>query len=148
VRISARFALAGLILACGCRPDTSGLPATVPARGVVTLDGQPVEGAQVGFVPEGAGAIAAFASTDAGGRFSLRAFDQKDGAIPGAYKVQISKTIQTKLEGPAPSTLDGGEPVLLEFGVPAKYTSIETSGLSYTIPDKGTSDIKLELSSK
>ena len=37
--------------------------------------------------------------TDANGKFSLRAYDEKPGAIPGDYKAQVSKTIEVKLKG-------------------------------------------------
>jgi len=137
----------GLLAAGGCGPDTGHLPKTVPATGIVTLDGKPVDGAQVILVPEKEGTTGAFGATDANGKFSLRAFDEKEGAIPGAYKVQVSKTVQVKLDGAAGS-LDGGDPVRFDYGVPAKYTGVQTSGLTATIPDSGTSDIKLELSSK
>ena len=135
----------GLLLALGCGPDTSHLPATVPASGVVTLDGKPVDGAQVVLIPQPPATKGAYAATDASGKFSLRAFEEKDGAIPGDYKVQVSKTIQVKIPG---VELDGGEAVRFEFGVPEKYTSVATSGLTCKIPEGGTSDIKLELISK
>jgi hypothetical protein len=137
----------GLLLAVGCGPDTSHLPTTVPASGIVTLDGKPVDGAQVILVPEKEGTTGAFGATDADGKFSLRAYDEKDGAIPGAYKVEVKKTVEVKLDGAAGS-LDGGDPVRFDYGVPAKYTDRQTSGLTATIPESGTSDIKLELSSK
>ena len=60
----------------------------------------------------------------------------------------MSKTVQTKLEGPAPASLDGGDNVKYEFGVPGKYTGVETSGLTCKIPDSGTTDLKFELTSK
>jgi hypothetical protein len=52
-----------------------------------------------------------------------------------------------KVEG-AKGSLDGGDPVRFEYGVPAKYTGYKTSGLSVTIPDTGKRDINLTLSSK
>jgi hypothetical protein len=123
------------------------LPKTVPASGVVTLDGKPLDGAQVILVPDGPAATGAFGTTDSSGRFSLRAYDEKEGAIPGSYKVQVSKTIEVKLEGPAGS-LDGGDPVRFDYAVPAKYTGAQTSGLTATIPDAGTTDLRFELTSK
>jgi hypothetical protein len=138
-----------LIVVAGCGRGGN-LPRTVPARGTVTLDGKPIEAAQVVLVPdpEVPGAYGGFGASDASGSFSLRAFDAKDGVIPGNYKVQISKTLQTKLEGPAPSTLDGGDNVVYEFGVPGRYTGVETSGLKCTIPDNGITDLKFELTTK
>jgi hypothetical protein len=147
VRAIAVLSLCSLVLAAGCGPDLSHLPKTVPASGVLTLDGKPVEGAQVVIVPANSEATGAYATTDASGKFSLRAFNEKDGAIPGEYKVQVTKTVEVKLAGPKGS-LDGGDPVRFDYGVPAKYTGVKTSGLSVTIPETGINDIKLALTSK
>lgn len=141
-------AITGLVLlVAGCSSGGGNLPRTVPASGVVTLDGKPVDGAQVVFVPADAGVTGAYGVTDASGRFSLRAFEQKDGAIPGQYLVQVSKTIEVRLPGPAGS-VDGGDPVRFEHGVPARYTNVQSSGLTATIPENGTKDLKFELKSK
>jgi hypothetical protein len=136
-----------LAAALGCGAKGAHLPKTVPAEGVVSLDGKPVDGAQVILVPEGDASTGAYGVTDASGKFSLRAYEEKPGAIPGAYKVQVSKTIERRLEG-AKGSVDGGDPVRFEYGVPAKYTGVKTSGLSVTIPDDGIRDIKLTLISK
>ncbi len=140
--------LAGLSAFLGCNSAGGNLPKTVPATGVVTLDGKPVDGAQVVLVPAGQEATGATAVTDSSGRFALRAYPEKDGAIPGEYKVQVSKTIQVKVEGAAKGSVDGGDPVRFEYGVPAKYTGFKSSGLSVTIPDTGIRDINLALTSK
>jgi len=132
----------------GCGSGGGNLPKTVPAMGVVTLDGKPVDGAQVVLVPATDGSTTgAYGITNASGHFSLRAFEQKDGAIPGEYKVQVSKTVAVKLDG-AKGSVDGGDPVRYDFGVPSKYTGAKTSGLSVSIPDKGNRDINLTLTSK
>ncbi|HEY2411838.1 MAG TPA: carboxypeptidase-like regulatory domain-containing protein [Pirellulaceae bacterium] len=137
-----------IMAAAGCGSGGGNLPKTVPAMGVVTLDGKPVDGAQVVLVPPvGAGAKGAYAVTNSSGHFSLRAYEEKEGAIPGDYKVQVSKTVEEKLPG-AKGSVDGGDPVRYVFGVPKKYTGFETSGLSVSIPDAGKRDIKLELTSK
>src|SRR5262249_27215526 len=136
-----------LYAALGCGSAGGNLPKTVPASGVVTLDGKPVDGAQVILVPAAEGTTGAFGVTDSSGHFSLRAYDQKPGAIRGEYKVRVSKTIQVKVEG-AKGSVDGGDPVRFEYGVPGKYTDHKMSGLTVTIPDAGNTDIKLTLSSK
>ncbi len=129
-------------LTLGCGSAGAHLPKTVPASGVVTLDGKPVDGAQVVLVPAKEGTTTgAFGTTNASGHFSLRAFEEKDGAIPGDYKVQVSKTVEVKL----PGKLDGGDAVRFDYAVPAKYTGAKTSGLSVTVPDKGIKDINLTL---
>lgn len=140
------ISLSVICMAAGCGPDTSHLPATVPAKGIVLFDGKPLDGAQVILVPADGSSTGAYGSTDAQGKFSLRAFEEKDGAVPGKYKAQVSKTIMTKLEGVA--DLDGGDPVRYDMAVPAKYTGAETSGLQLEIPSAGAEDLKLELQSK
>jgi hypothetical protein len=138
------WCIAGLLPLLGCNSAGGNLPKTVPASGLVTLDGKPVDGAQVVIVPAGEGMTGASAVTDSSGRFSLRAYLEKEGAIPGEYKVQVSKTVEVKLKG----TVDGGDAVRFDHGVPAKYTVAKTSGLSVSIPDTGNKDIKLALTSK
>jgi hypothetical protein len=138
--------LTGLLAVGGCSKG-SNLPRTVPASGIVTLDGKPVDGAQVVFVPAGDAKTGATGVTNASGKFSLRAYPEKDGAIPGEYQVQVSKTIKVELDGKKGS-LDGGDPVRFEYGVPAKYTGAKTSGLKVTIPENGIKDINLALMSK
>ena len=132
----------------GCNSAGDKRPKTVPAQGVVTLDGKPVDGAQVVLVPSASqGTTGAEGVTNSSGRFSLRAYVEKDGAIPGEYKVQVSKTIQVNAAG-GKGSLDGGDPVRFEYAVPAKYTSFKNSGLTVTIPETGNRDINLALTSK
>ena len=82
-----------LILGCGGSGDK--LP-TVQAGGVVTLNGQPVEGANVYFAPlakPGAlSARAAYGITDSRGKFRLNTTPTCEGALAGNYSVGISKT--------------------------------------------------------
>lgn len=80
-------ALAG----CSKGPD---LP-TVPAGGVVKLQGQPLEGADVTFestIPEGKNARG---TTDADGRFRLSTYlggtTTAEGAMPGQYRISVQK---------------------------------------------------------
>lgn len=136
--------ISGLLSVLGCGSGGGNLPKTVPASGIVTLDGKPVDGAQVVLVPANEGMTGATGVTDASGHFSLRAYPQKDGAIPGEYKAQVSKTIEVKLKG----SVDGGDAVRFDYGVPGKYTTADKSGLKVTIPDSGNRDIQLALSSK
>lgn len=128
------------LLTSGCGPDLSHLPKTVQADGLVTLDGVPVDGAQVVFIS--ADGNSASAATDTSGKFSLRSFDEKPGAVPGTYKVQVSKTIA---EPTGKQDADGGDVIKFNFGVPKRYTGIGTSKLEMNIPDSGTEDLKIEL---
>ncbi|WP_146676790.1 carboxypeptidase-like regulatory domain-containing protein [Pirellula sp. SH-Sr6A] len=125
----------------GCGPK-SDLPKTVKAQGVVTLDGTPVDLATIVLIPD-AGTYSAAGVSDKDGKFALKAFDEKAGAVPGSYKVEITKTVvQDKGE-------KGGEAVVnVAYGLPKKYSTFTTSGLKLTIPDQDTTDIKFELTSK
>ena len=123
----------------GCNGASDG-PKTVKAAGVVTLDGAPVDGAQVVFIDDNS-TYPAYGQTDATGKFSLQLSDEKKGAVPGSYKVQVSKTLMEQGKSAEGS-------VNLSHGLPKQYSSFLTSGLTFTVPDAGTSDIKLELKSK
>ena len=133
-----------VVAVSGCGPSATGdLPATVPAEGVVTLDGSPVDGATVTFLAD-AGSHHATATTDASGKFALRAFSEKSGAVAGSYKVEVNKTIVS--DGSSGGG-DGESEVVVSFGLPHKYASITTSELTCVIPEAGATDIKLELTS-
>lgn len=131
------------VFCVGCGPNSDDLPKTVSASGIVTLDGQPVDGAQVVFIDDTSNK-SADAMTDSQGKFMLNAFREKKGAQPGTYKVQVSKTIEQKL---GTKNADGGDDSKWIFGVPAEYSSYLKSGLTATIPESGTSDLKIELTS-
>lgn len=93
--------LAGLLVAVsGCGGDT-----LVPVEGIVTLDGKPVEGATVVFVPDNAPGRPAQAFTDADGRFQLSTVSQR-GAQPGTYKVLVTKTTGILPPGAEPPSPD------------------------------------------
>lgn len=142
--------VSGFMTVVGCGESDKG-PKTVPAEGVVTLDGEPVEGASVAIVNDiGKNARG---RTDEDGHFELTAFEYKSGAEPGEYKVIVSRTIvETASDGPRPGSEEAehageaaGQRVYNDL--PAKYAQA-TGELMVNIPEEGTKDIKLELSSK
>ena len=64
---------------------------TVKVSGVVTLDGQAVDGAMVKFVPlDEAKGMGAFGRTGSDGTFRLTTRNPNDGALPGEYKVLVT----------------------------------------------------------
>ncbi len=73
----------------GCGDSANTLP-TANAGGTVTLNGQPVEGANVYFSPQ-RGGRAAYGVTDSRGGFRLKTSPTISGAMPGAYGVGIAK---------------------------------------------------------
>ena len=68
-----------------------------PVRGVVTLEGEPLAGATVLFMPEDEEeGRPATGFTSADGSFQLMTFKVNDGALPGTYRVLIQKTEASK----------------------------------------------------
>ncbi len=108
---------------------------TVPVRGVITLDGQPIAGATVTFVPRAKGGRTAAARTDGNGKYSLTTFDSGDGAAPGAYAL----VVVLKKTGP-----DGRA----EWIVSPKYSNAETSGLTVEVVRQGPNEFDFDLTSR
>ena len=70
----------------------------VSFRGVVKLDGRPLEGATVHFIAQEDGGRDAFGSTDAEGEFELSTLEPGDGAFRGNYKVIVRPATQANPE--------------------------------------------------
>ena len=125
----------------GCGSTASG-PATIPVTGEVTLNGQPVAGADVAFMPkvEDADYTPAQAITDSAGRFEVVSlFDQgrttQTGMLPGAYRVSVTQLEQPSSSARPPRNL-----------LPEKYASPESSELSAEVDGEGENHLKFELS--
>ena len=126
----------------GCQRGATG-PTGYPVSGVVTYNGQPVDGAQVVFSPATPGEKlqAASATTDSSGRYQL-------SAQPGEYVVMVMK-----YESPQAAAGGGGEYQPPEEGqatpvakniLPGKYADSGTSPLRVRVEAK-TNEINLEL---
>ncbi len=143
------------ILLSGCGGSGGSNLDTVGVSGTVTLDGGPVDGATVTFVPQ-AGGTAATGQTDASGRYTLTSLGT-DGAVPGEYLVQI---VKYNYAAGAGSSGGGGEEMPADYQNPAaaeddsgknqlpeKYENAAQSGLKATVTDdasKNVFDFKLE----
>ena len=81
------------LVATGCGgPDPSA--GCIPVSLTVTMKGQPVEGAQVTFSADGEGARTCQGTTDENGKAVVGTFSTDDGALPGKYKVSVSKATE------------------------------------------------------
>ena len=111
-----------LVTVVGCGGGGEDIGA-VPVEGTVTMDGKPLAGAAVAFVGTTEGTRAAAGVTDESGKFVLTTVEQGDGAIPGEYKVTVTKT-----KGEPPSAPTG--PVLEEApeDMDALYRQAEAEG--------------------
>ncbi len=135
-------ALLGVVLT-GC-----GGGGIAPVRGVVTLEGAPVAGATVLFMPDGQGGgrpASGFTASD--GTFRLSTYKPDDGAPAGKYRVLIQKTEAAKDRGAAEraalerakdkieekSRQKGRKPAL-----PEAYAKFDTTPLRCSVPVTGT----------
>lgn len=151
-------------------------PTLVAASGVLTLDGKPVEGASISILSVEGGRPSA-AISDAEGRFVLNSYPDAIGVPAGEYKVSVVKisgpgadALAGEGGGPAKgegdsnedgedyedgsdglSTLGGddnsSQKLKINYDVPQRYESAETSGLTLTVPEDGSDELKLDLSS-
>jgi hypothetical protein len=127
-------------------------------KGRVTLDGKPVSGATVLFVPEpGNSARPASGLTDSEGNFRLTTYRLNDGVIPGAYKIVVTKS--EGLSTP-PDPDHANKKRALDYKrrieardrqksvIPAIYRDAETTTLRCTVPVSGTVNVELSSTAK
>ena len=122
---------------CGGPGDA---PETVAARGTVTVDGKPMPGLSVAFIPS-SGKLAT-GETDDQGNFTLTTNEPGDGAVVGSYSVAISQVQEVTEAMPG---MEGYEkPAPPPFA--KKYTDAQTSGLTATVnADPSKNDFKFDL---
>ena len=126
----------GLILA-GCIGSDPSAPKLVPVTGAVTLDGKPLAGAEVGFVPTGdTKGFGSVGKTDGEGKYKLTSARGGEGAVAGNYKVVISRRLMP--DGSAPPS---GDKAPMESAaresLPTKYSMKGQTTLTATVPDGG-----------
>ena len=115
-----------------------------PVSGVVTLDGQPLADARVGFEPRRKGdnpnaGPGSYAKTDAAGRFELKTLDGQNGAVVTTHDVWIRTFI-------APADRSGEIIEAAAERVPAKYNDATT--LTFDVTPEGTDQAKFNLLSE
>jgi hypothetical protein len=131
-----------MLFAVGC----AGKDQPVKVTGKVTLDGRPVEGATVTFIPEKGNGRPAIAWTTAEGTFDLTTFRGNDGALRGTYKILVSKTGNANRSGTSTPAEAPTTPKLSATDLPALYGEFATTPFSCTVPTNGP--VVLELQSK
>jgi hypothetical protein len=138
-------------LGCSQVPDG---PRTVPAEGIITLDGEPISGAAIVFISDG-GDVSANGISGPDGEFSLDAFPYKKGAVPGPYKCIVTRTVEITTnsaemkgeEAEHAATEGGGAQVGVKNDLPMKYSQ-PSENFKFVVPEEGVKDLKLELTSK
>lgn len=149
------FSLLAVLVGCGGGTD---LPETVAVSGTVTLNGDPLEGAQISFMPASGKGRGAFATSAADGAFSASTFSNGDGVIPGEYKVTIVKYSEPETDEAAQDvSMDSeeytGAPEQIDYEseiknlLPDTYENADRSGLKFEFKSgEPKTDLKLELS--
>lgn len=83
-----------MVAVVGCGRNASDLPKLAPVAGTVTLDGKPLSGATVVFVPTGSThGTGANGRTDQAGRYELAKRSGEKGSPTGEYRVVITKLV-------------------------------------------------------
>src|SRR5207244_4820472 len=140
-------ALACLVtLLAGCGPKHANMPAHYPVTGKITLDGKPLPGAGIMFLPRGnTRGTGSQAMTDKEGAYTLKSDHAGAGAAEGEYAVTISRVVNR--DGtpyvPRPDAAEAGERETL----PGHYSDSMKTILSANVP-KGGDTINFELTSR
>lgn len=156
-RLFVTIACVATLLAAGCGRRG---PAVEMVKGRVLLDGEPLGGASIGFLPAAAGkGVHAFGVTEADGTFRMTALPDgvaNAGTAVGDYRIIISKIIRVDPNGPEPSAKPrpgASYPKLERVGawqpdsliiVPDAYGLAATSGLAATVKP-GVNEFTFEL---
>ena len=138
----------------GCS-KAQGLKGLVKVKGTITLDGSPLEGASIVFVPTTMSdeVRSASGTSDASGNFEMTTLNKGDGAMPGDYRITV---VKREAAGNAPTAEEMQEAALrgvslniqYESVIPARYGVSSSSGLSTTVVAGQKDPVKIELTSQ
>ena len=138
-KLSAPLAVAVCLAAAGgCTSSgDEGFPETVPVKGKVSMAGQPLSKGSISFIPNSGRPATALIQPD--GTYVLGTFKEKDGAVPGHFRVTVTATTADPNQMPRP-----GDPPPKNL-VPKKYNRPESSGLTADVEKKDTKDFDFDL---
>jgi len=127
-------------------------------KGTVTLDGKPLDHAEVAFEPieRGSQIGGDIVKTDENGQFEIVSSSRKHGLKPGKYYAKVSKWVDKKTgKLPDPGTMEGIDADQLRMAgklknvVPDRYSSSDFPGGLFQVEVKaGDNDLKIDLTSK
>ncbi|MBR4834593.1 MAG: carboxypeptidase regulatory-like domain-containing protein [Thermoguttaceae bacterium] len=156
----ALVACAALFVSTGCggAPQLEGLE---KYSGVITLDGEPLADASINLIPSTMELKASGAVSDEKGRFVLQTLQAGDGVMPGDYRVTVIKTHMEDAYTPEEQKIfdeaggkrhadvfpDRPEPTSVS-DIPEYYGVADMSGLTLSLPEGGSKELKIELSSE
>ena len=120
----------------------------VPLSGTVLLDGAPVDGVAINFIPdEGTSGLGGYAVTDASGTFDAKHYSDAQGVPPGTYRITFSR-MRLPTGEPIPSGLDAADIGAVET-LPSHLTGADGRLPSELVTvTAATSEVTLEIDSK
>lgn len=128
----------------GCSTDQP--PEMYKVSGLVDYGGSPVSGATVTFHPVDKDLRTAVAKTDDKGAFKLTTIKEYDGAMPGKYRITVTKLVTEGDTGPASSDIAAPpRKVTVKSELPEKFGSPETSGLEGTVEPISQNELDVTL---
>jgi len=126
------------VVSAGCGGGAADLPELVPAGGKVTLDGAPLAGAQVTFVPVGTtrgNDVNGY--SDEAGRYELES-RHGAGAPVGEYRVVITKLVMPDgSDFPVDSDVPPMDSPARQI-LPPQYSDFDQTVLKATVPQGGS----------
>lgn len=146
-RACARLApLSCIAIGLGC----GGGPTLVPASGTVTLDGKPLEGATLSFIPAPSNAVSTSGTDISGpsGNFRMT-YNGRAGLSPGKYRVAVSKTEEVLPKGKEISPIFAKASVEKQLmGIAKETIPPQKFDKEIEIPPEGATDFALDFKSK
>ncbi len=141
VRFSLVVLAAALVAGCS---GSSG-PKTVPAKGTLTINGQPGDNVQINLVPVNASLPPASGNVTKGSFELFSGAEGKSGASPGKYKVTLRQLASGEDQAAAYKTAKKGPPAPPKPTFPEKYLDASTSDKEVEIPASGTTSLKIDI---
>jgi hypothetical protein len=130
----------------GCTGDAARTD-LVPVTGTVTMDGQPLAGANLTFLPMSAeGGQGGTATTDSAGKYEAAHFRDGKGLAPGEYKVVVNKLVMQD-GSPIPAGTQSAAELATKEAIPPQYSDYNTPTLKASVA-AGGKPIDFALTSK
>jgi hypothetical protein len=146
-RVLTSLALVSWVAICsGCGDG----PRLVPVAGTVTLDGEPLEGATLSFVPVEGNPVSTAGSDVSGPRGNFQmTYNGRAGLAPGKYKVMISKTVEVAPKGKEISPIFAKASVEKQLmGLTKETIPPQKFEREVEVPEGGAKDFALDFKSK
>lgn len=143
-RLIGRMCLAGCVVALSSCGKAAGQREVFPTTGELFIQGEPAEGATVAFHPT-TGSIDEWpqgyphAKVEAGGKFSMSTYGDKDGCPPGTYRVVVF----WKQSPPEGEDVDEEAETVDRLG--GRYASAESSQAEVTVNAEPTTLSRIDL---